>query len=104
MPWNTNTSEFDSDATTQEEEQTPETTPRAWYQSTDDKLTYRGMPSENFTRALLNRCAVGYEETLKYIYDFMLRDGPFDVSSQAKPQCQTSISLECTAEGGCHRE
>ena len=27
---------------------------------------------------------VGYEDTLKYIYDFLLKDGPFDVSRLKK--------------------
>lgn len=41
MPWAQNTSEFDSDATTEKEEQTPETTPRAWWLSTNDRTAYR---------------------------------------------------------------
>jgi len=42
MPWNQDTSEFASDATTEEEEQTPETTPRAWWLSSQDRKVYRG--------------------------------------------------------------
>ena len=45
MPWNANTNEFNSDATVEEEVQTPETIPRAWYLSTDDKKTYSREPA-----------------------------------------------------------
>ena len=41
MPWNQNPSELDSDAAIDEEEQTPETTPRAWWLSTQDRTVYR---------------------------------------------------------------
>ena len=41
MPWNTNLTDFDSSATTGEEEQTPETTPRAWWLSVTDMQQLR---------------------------------------------------------------
>ncbi|GFZ42538.1 hypothetical protein JCM24511_00254 [Saitozyma sp. JCM 24511] len=40
MPWNQNLSEFDSTATTDENAQTPETTPRAWWLSAKDRTVY----------------------------------------------------------------
>ena len=41
MPWNQNLSEFDSTATTEEEQQTPETTPRAWWLTAKERTVYR---------------------------------------------------------------
>lgn len=63
MPWNQNLSNFSSDTTTDEEAQTAETTPRAWWLTAENKMVY--------TR---------FEESLKYIHDFLLREERFDVS------------------------
>jgi hypothetical protein len=41
MPWASSMDDFDSVATTEEEQQTPETTPRAWWLSSGDRQTYR---------------------------------------------------------------
>ena len=43
MPWNQSLSEFDSTATTESEEQTPETTPRAWWLTAKERTVYRRM-------------------------------------------------------------
>jgi hypothetical protein len=45
MPWNQSLSEFDSTATTEEEQQTPETTPRAWWLTAKERTVYRRMSS-----------------------------------------------------------
>ena len=45
MPWNQSLSEFDSTATTEAEEQTPETTPRAWWLTAKERTVYRSMSS-----------------------------------------------------------
>jgi len=42
MPWATSSlDEFASNATTETEQQTPETTPRAWWLTGGDKTVYR---------------------------------------------------------------
>jgi len=40
MPWAQNLDEYDSTATTEKEDQTPETTPRAWWLSSKDRTVY----------------------------------------------------------------
>jgi hypothetical protein len=51
MPWNQSLSEFDSTATTESEEQTPETTPRAWWLTAKERTVYRSMsPIDSMTR------------------------------------------------------
>lgn len=47
MPWNQSLSEFDSTATTEQEEQTPETTPRAWWLTAKERTIYRRAPCDN---------------------------------------------------------
>lgn len=51
MPWNQNLSDFDSSATTEEEQQTPETTPRAWWLTAKERTVYRraSSPAGTFT-------------------------------------------------------
>lgn len=41
MPWNQSLSEYDSSATTAKEEQTAETTPRAWWLTAKERTEYR---------------------------------------------------------------
>lgn len=41
MPWNQRLDDFASSATTEEAEQTPETTPRAWWLSPGDRSVYK---------------------------------------------------------------
>ncbi|EKC99276.1 hypothetical protein A1Q2_06476 [Trichosporon asahii var. asahii CBS 8904] len=61
MPWNQRLDDFASSATTEEAEQTPETTPRAWWLSPGDRSVYKH-----------------FDETVSYVYDFMQKNGPFD--------------------------
>jgi hypothetical protein len=41
MPWASSMDEFGSNATTEETQQTPETTPRAWWLSAGDRTVYK---------------------------------------------------------------
>lgn len=62
MPWNQSLSEFDSTATTEEEQQTPETTPRAWWLTAKERTVYRRKSFLLFAPVLqywsLERCNV----------------------------------------------
>ena len=52
MPWNQSLSEFDSTATTEAEEQTPETTPRAWWLTAKERTVYRSMSSPSSSESI----------------------------------------------------
>lgn len=52
MPWNQNLDQFASNATTEEEEQTPETTPRAWWLTDSDRKVYRREWPRTYPRTL----------------------------------------------------
>ena len=87
MPWNENVDEFDSNATTEKEEQTPETIPRAWWLSSQDRTIYRStsefsptysMPS---CQTLFDDCLYEeFDETIQYLHDYLVKEPHFDVS------------------------
>ena len=88
MPWNQSLSEFDSSATTEEENQTPETTPRAWWLTAKERTVYRRkshtLPTLTGVSQSVGSGAetcTGFDEAVAYIHDFMINNPPFDVSS-----------------------
>ncbi|WOO80685.1 Esterase OVCA2 [Vanrija pseudolonga] len=90
MPWNAGSlDQFASNATTEEESQTPETTPRAWWLSsgdTADKKVFRG-----------------YNESIKYIHDFMVSNGPFDgIMGFSQGACMAAVVAALLEKPGLH--
>ncbi|EIW69009.1 hypothetical protein TREMEDRAFT_39324 [Tremella mesenterica DSM 1558] len=75
MPWAQSTASFGSDATTDEDAQTPETTPRAWFLSRD-RSSLLGMFSPLPYSSLSDFSEI--PETMAYMHDFLVRHGPFD--------------------------
>lgn len=78
MPWNQSLSEFDSSATTAKEEQTAETTPRAWWLTEKERTVYK----RGYTIPRVEYLAetAGFDETISYLHDYLLNNPPFDVS------------------------
>jgi hypothetical protein len=79
MPWNQSLSEFDSTATTESEEQTPETTPRAWWLTAKERTVYRRMSPFSFLYLSDGKLMIGFDEAVAYIHDYMINNPPFDV-------------------------
>jgi hypothetical protein len=91
MPWNQNLSDFNSSASTEEEERTAETTPRAWWLVNEDKTQYRREPDTRVRWPKL-KCAIGFNETLEYLHDYLIREGPFDgVMGFSQGGCMAAI-------------
>ncbi|CAD6579786.1 MAG: hypothetical protein TREMPRED_002567 [Tremellales sp. Tagirdzhanova-0007] len=75
MPWTRNMNEFDSDATTDKEEQTAETTPRAWTFASEDRSVYRK-----------------FDETIQYWHEFLVKEPPFDgIMGFSQGACMAAI-------------
>lgn len=86
MPWNQNLSDFSSDATTDEGAQTAETTPRAWWLTKEDRMVY--------TR---------FEESLRYIHDFLSREERFDgIMGFSQGACMSAILCALLAKPGLY--
>lgn len=79
MPWNQSLSEFDSTATTESEEQTPETTPRAWWLTAKERTVYRSKSSILQSRIDGENLILGFDEAVAYIHEYMINNPPFDV-------------------------
>jgi hypothetical protein len=77
MPWNQNLSEFNSSASTEEEERTAETTPRAWWLTNEDRSEYkRASRPTSVCRLVLT--GAGFDETLAYLHEYLVNSAPFD--------------------------
>ncbi|KAK1926866.1 serine hydrolase-domain-containing protein [Papiliotrema laurentii] len=86
MPWASSMDDFDSVATTEEEQQTPETTPRAWWLSSGDRQTYRR-----------------FDESVEHIHKALVEQGPFDgVMGFSQGGCMAMIVAALTEKPGLH--
>ncbi|ORY24046.1 serine hydrolase FSH [Naematelia encephala] len=94
MPWNQNLSEFDSSATTEKAEQTPETTPRAWWTTNGDRTIYR---------LWLKLPGKGFDETVQYIHDYLVKSEPFDgIMGFSQGACMAAILGALLTKPGLH--
>ncbi|KAK4688398.1 hypothetical protein P7C73_g1711, partial [Tremellales sp. Uapishka_1] len=76
MPWNQSSlDDYDSNATTEKEQQTPETTPRCWWTSNDAKTVYNK-----------------FDDTVKYLHDYLSTQPPFDgIMGFSQGACMAAI-------------
>jgi predicted esterase len=86
MPWNQNLDQFASNATTEEDVQTPETTPRAWWLTDSDRKVYRRI-----------------DESIAYIHEFIVANGPFDgIMGFSQGACMASLVAALLVKPNLH--